>query len=499
MKLNLGCGTEYKAGYINIDAYDLTVADKKMEVTDLKFPDNSAKRLEASQLIEHLGSIHIIYALNEWIRVFEPKGTLLIETPDVETSFKEYLRGDQEVKRELLVWIYGFDVPGMQHKYCFSLSALESLLRKTGFEGIISKKFLTPRNEPVLQIVCEKPRLFQPSQTVALFRKKLSMKKVIDIDDQIIAQDQEKVIDFFVSTLKKYLKNGKTELLDDIVIDGAVHSPIMAHLFLQECSNQGLIGDSDINSKLKVLESLHRFNLPNLLFHSLRKSPMDEGEQERKFDTICEFGRDICKKLLYSSEEERSSVIVSLANLYEEYKIEEQINFFSEYIVKYRAYFLHSRGRKFFTLKKYEEAINEFTASISLDRTNPIYYWNMARVYATVGNYSHAIENYKISLRLKNYINLANADKIEQLLKNELAICYSNLRGGAPPENVIIEGLGGKDRSDSDMNDITNILTFQKEKLDHNYLREKGKSARVLNLLENLKKRIKILMNHKHM
>lgn len=499
MKLNLGCGTEYKAGYINIDAYDLTVADKKMEVTDLDFPDNSIKRIEANQLIEHLGFIHSTYALSEWFRVLEPNGTLLIETPDLETSFKEYLRGDQKVKRELLVWIYGFDAPGMQHKYCFSFSTLESLLRKIGFVEIKKKKFLTPRNEPVLQVVCEKPRQFQPSQTVSLFRKELNIKKIIDINNQLTAQDQEKLIDFFVSTLEKYLKKGKNELLYEIVIYGAVQSPILAHLFLTVCTNQGLIGDRDIKSKLNVLESLNRFNLPNILFHALRKSPMDEGEQERKFDTICDFGRDIGIKLLYSSEEERSSIITSLSNLYEEYKNEEQIDFFSKNVVKYRAYILHSQGRKFFALKQYNEAINEFKASISLDRNNPIYYWNLARALAAVGNYSQAIEKYKISLRLKKYLHLAHTNKIEQILKNELAICYSNLRGGDHPEDFIIKVLERKNRSVSDMNDVMNILTFQRDKLDHKYLREKGKNAGILNLLETLENRVKILMNHKNM
>ena len=41
MKLNLGCGGDYKEGYINADAFDKTVADKIMFAYDLKFDDNS--------------------------------------------------------------------------------------------------------------------------------------------------------------------------------------------------------------------------------------------------------------------------------------------------------------------------------------------------------------------------------------------------------------------------------------------------------------------------
>lgn len=129
MKLNLGCGRYYKAGYVNIDAYDTTVADLIMDATDLDFQDNSVEIIEAYQLIEHFGYIRSFYALSEWFRVLEPKGTLIIETPDLETSFKKYIKGSRKIREGLLFWIYGCDETGMEHRFGFPFFVIESLLK----------------------------------------------------------------------------------------------------------------------------------------------------------------------------------------------------------------------------------------------------------------------------------------------------------------------------------------------------------------------------------
>ena len=136
MKLNLGCGGLYKKDYLNVDAFDDTVADKNMSALNLKLKDNSIATIEASQLIEHLGLINSIYALSECFRVLELNGALAIETPDIKTSFKKYINGDREDRKNLLTWIYGLETPGMQHKFCFPDDLLEEILRKIGFTNI---------------------------------------------------------------------------------------------------------------------------------------------------------------------------------------------------------------------------------------------------------------------------------------------------------------------------------------------------------------------------
>src|SRR5512136_1625227 len=129
MRLNLGCGKHYKEGFLNIDAFDTTVADRIMSVEDLRFPSNTIETIEANQLLEHLGYSHTIYALAEWFRVLKPGGTLRIETPDLESTMRTYLEGDHEVKKQTLTWIYGIETPGMEHRLCFPKILLKNLLK----------------------------------------------------------------------------------------------------------------------------------------------------------------------------------------------------------------------------------------------------------------------------------------------------------------------------------------------------------------------------------
>ena len=140
MKINLGCGGVYKKNYVNIDAYDQTVADEKMSAHDLKIDDSSVNEIIASQLIEHLGIIGSIYTFSECFRVLKPKGKLILETPDLKKSFNDFLTGDREARKNLLPWIYGVDMPGMQHRFCYPDDLLEETLQKIGFVNI--KKFL---------------------------------------------------------------------------------------------------------------------------------------------------------------------------------------------------------------------------------------------------------------------------------------------------------------------------------------------------------------------
>jgi predicted SAM-dependent methyltransferase len=423
MKLNLGCGTEYKTGYINIDAYDLTVADRAIEVTDLDYEDGEVESIDATQLIEHLGFIRSVYALSEWFRVLRPGGTLLIETPDLETSFKEYLRGNSESQRELLTWIYGFDAPGMQHKFCFSFRMLESSLKRIGFVGIKKNSFLTFRNEPVMRVVCEKPYQFQTHQTVARFRKELLRRKLVDIDNQMAARARESFIDLLLTALDSYLKKGRNSSLEDMVVNGAIHSPIMVQVFLNICLNEGLVDQTEVEEYQKVLQRLELLSLPDYLFDSLKKAPILAGEQERVFKKTCDLGRNIVRRLL-SPCDARGTTAETLEN-HKPSGHDQGVGFFSEDLAKQKAYVLHAVGRKYFALGRYNEAIDQFRESVNLYRDDPVCFWNLARALAAEGFYLDAIEHYENALKLRNRLNPLYAQSIERTWKEELSICFS--------------------------------------------------------------------------
>ena len=71
MKLNLGCGHEFKTGFVNIDKYKLgcnVVLDleKGLEI----FKDNSVGYIYSSHTLEHIRNIHFL--IEEMYRVSKP-------------------------------------------------------------------------------------------------------------------------------------------------------------------------------------------------------------------------------------------------------------------------------------------------------------------------------------------------------------------------------------------------------------------------------------------
>jgi len=80
MKLNLGCGSDYRQGYINVDRVS-GVADvvHDLNVFPYPWPDNSADEVVARHVLEHLEDIRKV--MDELWRILKPGGQLLIYVP----------------------------------------------------------------------------------------------------------------------------------------------------------------------------------------------------------------------------------------------------------------------------------------------------------------------------------------------------------------------------------------------------------------------------------
>ena len=89
-KLNLGCGSDIREGYVNIDLYN-DKADLQCDVTALPYEDSSIDEIFASHIIEHFDFQQSWAVLAEWYRVLKPGGMLKIETPDFFESCKLFV------------------------------------------------------------------------------------------------------------------------------------------------------------------------------------------------------------------------------------------------------------------------------------------------------------------------------------------------------------------------------------------------------------------------
>lgn len=93
--LNVGCGTDYKKGWINLDNNSDNNIDKLDLNWDLRnplpFEDNSIDYIFNEHLIEHLTVEEGQVAIKDMMRVLKPGGVMRIATPDLEVAVDKYI------------------------------------------------------------------------------------------------------------------------------------------------------------------------------------------------------------------------------------------------------------------------------------------------------------------------------------------------------------------------------------------------------------------------
>jgi predicted SAM-dependent methyltransferase len=149
VKLNVGCGTDYKKGWINID----NNSDENIEKLDLNwdlrkplpFPDNSVDFIFNEHFIEHLTVEEGQRVIKDLMRVLKPGGVLRMATPDLEIVAKQYLKsslkGDPLIER----WHLGIQTKAESinmsfrfwgHKWLYDYEELSRRVMEAGYKKI---------------------------------------------------------------------------------------------------------------------------------------------------------------------------------------------------------------------------------------------------------------------------------------------------------------------------------------------------------------------------
>ncbi|MBU0606275.1 MAG: methyltransferase domain-containing protein [Armatimonadetes bacterium] len=152
-RLNLGCGPDRRAGFLNADLG--LVGDLHMDVTR-PFPlaDGTFGLVFSEHLLEHLDEAGAAYCLRECHRVLQPGGVLRLSTPDLARVVSCYLDPEGEGlerRRATAVaspWKYA---PGAvatpaqalndafylwDHRHLYDQAELTRVLREAGFDRI---------------------------------------------------------------------------------------------------------------------------------------------------------------------------------------------------------------------------------------------------------------------------------------------------------------------------------------------------------------------------
>lgn len=150
IKLNIGCGTDYKDGWVNIDNNSDNNIDKLDLNWDLRkplpFKDGTVDFIFNEHFIEHLTVEEGQDVIKNLMRLLKVGGVLRIATPDLEVTIDKYLNlpvsKDPAITKFGLGFIktraerinVGFRWWG--HKWIYDYEELERRLREAGCENI---------------------------------------------------------------------------------------------------------------------------------------------------------------------------------------------------------------------------------------------------------------------------------------------------------------------------------------------------------------------------
>lgn len=125
-KLNLGCGTDIKKGWINLDSAPIEGVDivHDINVLPLPFPDNSLDEILCQDIIEHIPEY--VPLLKELHRILAPEGLLRIRVPHF-TSKNNFV--DPTHRRMFSAFTFDYFVAGTDQRtsrpYYFDFSFRE--------------------------------------------------------------------------------------------------------------------------------------------------------------------------------------------------------------------------------------------------------------------------------------------------------------------------------------------------------------------------------------
>jgi hypothetical protein len=83
IRLHIGCGSQIKDGYINIDEFN-PKADLRKSILDLDFNGNSITTIEGYMVFEHLSFFEAQQFLAKAYNMLKRGGNIIVEIPDIE-------------------------------------------------------------------------------------------------------------------------------------------------------------------------------------------------------------------------------------------------------------------------------------------------------------------------------------------------------------------------------------------------------------------------------
>ena len=137
-RLNLGCGYDIRAGYLNVDVNDFHSPDLVADVTNLHMlPAGRYREILAQDVLEHLPRTATVDVLREWNRLLTVGGTVHLRVPSV-LDLSLLLRAPEnqsvEMQEKLIQCLFGTQAYSEDtHLTTFTEPLLRHYLDEAGF------------------------------------------------------------------------------------------------------------------------------------------------------------------------------------------------------------------------------------------------------------------------------------------------------------------------------------------------------------------------------
>ena len=138
MKLNLGCGSNHRAGYVNVDADPGREPDVVADIRRLPDELTDAEEVLAIHVLEHFPIGELTMLLKHWRSRMRPGARLVIECPGLDGYARALLDGS------ISPWQFNTACyeRGL-HKAFLNASAVIAMCSSAGFHGMREERPLT--------------------------------------------------------------------------------------------------------------------------------------------------------------------------------------------------------------------------------------------------------------------------------------------------------------------------------------------------------------------
>jgi len=150
LKLQLGCGANLLAGWINTDSAPVPDADFLDFNQQFPFVDNSFTAVFCEHTIEHVGKPEAMRMIGEVFRVLRPAGVFRVVTPSLENFSRLVLEPNSPAAQKYLAFFRRYlnnqnaDIAdamnlifyGHGHRHIYMAQELAGMLMRAGFTNV---------------------------------------------------------------------------------------------------------------------------------------------------------------------------------------------------------------------------------------------------------------------------------------------------------------------------------------------------------------------------